>query len=102
MCLFVLYFMADTSRGDIPMSVIERSSQRQGQKADANQPEFVVRAKTGPGRKEWATIGYAWRRERGEGFSIKLNTMPIGNHWNGVLKLLPPYVEEDGDDGVVD
>ena len=81
------------------MSVTERSAQRQGRREDANQPEFVVRAKTGPGRKEWATIGYAWKRERGEGFSIKLNTMPIGNHWNGVLKLLPPYVEEDPDDG---
>jgi hypothetical protein len=81
------------------MSVTERSSQRQGQRSDARQPEFVVRAKTGPGGKEWATVGYAWRRERGEGFSIKLNTMPIGNHWNGVLKLLPPYAEEEPDDG---
>jgi hypothetical protein len=80
------------------MSMTERSPTRQQARDDARQPEFVVRAKTGPGRKEWATIGYAWRRERGEGFSIKLNTMPIGNHWNGVLKLLPPYVEDDGDD----
>jgi len=48
------------------MSVTERSSPRQQARDDAHQPEFVVRAKTGPGRKEWATIGYAWRRERGE------------------------------------
>ena len=61
------------------MSVTERAAQRPRKADDVNQPEFVVRAKTGPGRKEWATIGYAWRRERGEGFSIKLNTMPIGN-----------------------
>ena len=82
------------------MSVTERTAPRRAQKeADVNQPEFVVRAKTGPGRKEWATIGYAWKRERGEGFSIKLNTMPIGNHWNGVLKLLPPYADEDPDEG---
>ena len=84
------------------MSFSERSATRPAPKADANQPDFVVRAKTGPGRKEWATIGYAWRRENGEGYSIKLNTMPIGNHWNGVLKLLPPYVEEDPDDGSSD
>ena len=84
------------------MSMTERSPTRQQARDDAGQPEFVVRAKTGPGRKEWATIGYAWRRERGEGFSIKLNTMPIGNHWNGVLKLLPPYVEEESDDGSSD
>ena len=81
------------------MSVTERSSPRQQARDDAHQPEFVVRAKTGPGRKEWATIGYAWRRERGEGFSIKLNTMPIGSHWNGVLKLLPPYNEDEDDAG---
>ena len=80
------------------MSTTERLPARSRGNDDARQPEFVVRAKTGPGHKEWATIGYAWRRERGEGFSIKLNTMPIGNHWNGVLKLLPPYVEDDGDE----
>ena len=82
------------------MSVTERTAPRRGQKeADTNQPDFVVRAKTGPGRKEWATIGYAWKREHGEGFSIKLNTMPLGNHWNGVLKLLPPYNEDEDDAG---
>jgi len=37
--------------------------------------------------------------ERGEAFSIKLNTMPIGNHWNGVLKLLPPYNEDEDEAG---
>ena len=85
------------------MSVTERTAPRRAQKeADANQPDFVVRAKTGPGHKEWATIGYAWKRENGEGFSIKLNTMPIGNHWNGVLKLLPPYADEEPDDGSSD
>ncbi len=77
------------------MSVTERGSPRQRGKDAARQPDFVVRAKTGPGHKEWATIGYAWRRERGEGFSVKLNTMPIGNHWNGVLKLLPPYADDE-------
>jgi hypothetical protein len=80
------------------MSETTRSS-RQRERDEARQPDFVVRAKTGPGRRDWATLGYAWRRERGEGFSIKLNTMPIGDHWNGVLKLLPPYeAEADGED----
>ena len=79
------------------MSVTERSPRQRG-KDETRQPEFVVRAKTGPGRKDWATLGYAWRREHGEGFSIKLNTVPIGNHWNGVLKLLPPFVDDDPED----
>ena len=83
------------------MSAIETETafRRQARTAEPRQPEFVVRAKTGPGRKDWATVGFAWKRERGEGFSIKLNTVPIGTHWNGVLKLLPPYAaEEDGNE----
>lgn len=81
------------------MSTVETASGRKSRNADARQPDFVVRARTGPGRKEWATIGHAWRRERGEGYSVKLNTMPIGSDWNGVLKLLPPYAEDEaGDD----
>ena len=75
----------------------EAPRERRERRSDGRQPDYVVRAKTGPGRKEWATIGYAWKRESGEGFSVKLNTMPLGNHWNGVLKLLPPYAEEEGD-----
>jgi hypothetical protein len=50
-----------------------------------------------PGRKDWTTLGYAWRREQGEGFSVKLNALPIGSEWGGALKLLPPDAEEDGD-----
>jgi hypothetical protein len=26
---------------------------------------------------------------------VKLNAMPIGTAWNGILKLLPPFVAED-------
>src|ERR1700732_1206320 len=26
-----------------------------------------MRAKTGPGRKEWSPVGYAWRSDKGEG-----------------------------------
>lgn len=77
------------------MSAIEHMPSRRTKKVEVRQPDFVVRAKTGPGRKDWSTLGFAWRRENGEGFSIKLNTMPIGSHWNGVLKLLPPYAEGD-------
>ena len=80
------------------MSASTNAVQKSARKSEPRQPDFVVRAKTGPGHKEWATIGSAWRRENGEGFSIKLNTMPIGNHWNGVLKLLPPYADEETTD----
>lgn len=61
------------------------------------EPAFVVRAKCGPNSNAWVTLGYAWARENGEGFSVKLNALPIGNEWNGVLKLLPPYEAEAED-----
>lgn len=74
---------------------VDRPSSRRSRERESRQPDFVVRAKTGPGRKDWTTLGYAWARENGEGFSVKLNAMPIGAEWNGVLKLLPPFAAED-------
>jgi hypothetical protein len=76
------------------MTMTERTP-RARSRPEPRQPDLVVRAKTGPGPKDWATIGYAWRRENGEGFSVKLNTMPIGNFWDGKLKLLPPFDDEE-------
>ena len=81
-------------------SVSERTRARQLREKEDASPDFVVRVRTGPGRRNWATIGYAWKRDNGEGFSVKLNALPIGNEWNGVLKLLPPYLaDEDIPDG---
>lgn len=78
----------------------ERPASRRSHEKEVRQPDFVVRAKTGPGRKDWTTLGYAWARENGEGFSVKLNALPIGTEWGGVLKLLPPFeAEEDVPDG---
>lgn len=81
-------------------SVSEKTRARQPREREDLSPDFVVRVRTGPGRRNWATIGYAWKRDNGEGFSVKLNALPIGNEWNGVLKLLPPYLaDEDIPDG---
>lgn len=65
------------------------------QQEEKREPDFVVRVRTGPTRRSWTTIGSAWKRENGEGYSVKLNALPIGNEWGGVLKLLPPYIAED-------
>ena len=75
----------------------DRATPMTRRRLEPRQPDFVVRAKTGPGVKEWSTVGSAWRRDNGAGFTIKLNAIPIGEHWKGVLKLLPPYVEDDGE-----
>lgn len=79
------------------MSAVDTTTQPTRKKSEARQPDYVVRAKTGPGSKEWSTVGSAWKRDNGEGVSVKLNAIPIGEHWKGVLKLLPPYVEDEGD-----
>ena len=63
---------------------------------DDRQPTFVVRAPDPNSRGHWITLGYAWKLKNGkEGFSLKLNAMPVGN-WDGALVLLPPYAD-DGD-----
>jgi hypothetical protein len=65
---------------------------------DVRHPAFVVRAPDPSNRGRWITLGYAWTRKNGEeGYTIKLNSVPVG-HWDGALILLPPF--EDDDSGV--
>jgi uncharacterized protein (DUF736 family) len=80
------------------MSGVETATQPTRKKQESRAPDYVVRAKTGPGNKEWSTVGSAWNRDNGEGISVKLNAIPIGEHWKGILKLLPPYVADEGSD----
>jgi hypothetical protein len=77
---------------------VDRPASRKPRERDKREPDYIVRAKTGPSARDWTTLGYAWNRDRGEGISVKLNTLPIGMEWGGVLKLLPPFAEEDGED----
>ncbi len=61
---------------------------------DVRHPAFVVRAPDPNSRGRWITLGYAWSRKNGEeGFSVKLNSIPVGN-WDGALILLPPFSDE--------
>ena len=76
-------------------TTVDRPTARRAREREKREPDFVVRAKTGPSTRDWTTLGYAWKRERGDGFSVKLNALPIGTDWGGVLKLLPPFAEED-------
>lgn len=58
-------------------------------------PAFVVRAPDPTNAGRWISVGYAWERKNGEeGFTVKLNSVPVGN-WNGSLILLPPIDNED-------
>lgn len=57
---------------------------------DERQPVFVVRAPDSTKRGRWVTVGYAWPLRTGDGFSVKLNAIPVGT-WDGALVLLPPF-----------
>lgn len=59
---------------------------------EERQPVFVVRAPDSTQRGRWVTLGYAWPLRSGEGYSVKLNSMPVGA-WDGALVLLPPLGE---------
>jgi hypothetical protein len=68
---------------------------RRGQQAERREIAFFVRAKTGPGPRDWSPVGVAFARRNGEaGFTIKLNTLPIGQ-WSGAMVLVAPFVNED-------
>ena len=77
-------------------SITERASAnaRRGREEEKREVDFFARAKTGPGRRDWTTIGVAFTRRNNEpGFSVKLNTLPISKDWDGGLVLVPPYQE---------
>ena len=65
-------------------------------KEEPRQPDFVLRAKNENGF--WTTIGAMWSAdlgEKGKGWSIKINSAPIG--WKGdclAMVPLPPKAED--------
>lgn len=61
---------------------------------DERQPVYVVRAPDSTKRGRWVTVGYAWALRNGEGFSVKLNSIPVGS-WDGALVLLPPFQADE-------
>ena len=75
-------------------SITDRTATRRSS-SDKREIAFYVRAKTGPGARDWSPVGVAFARKNNEpGFTIKLNTLPIGE-WSGVLVLVPPFVEDE-------
>ena len=68
------------------MSIAERAAVRQPQRRERPKPAYVLRAKVGNG---WVSIGAMWNLRSGdEGFSLKLNTLPLG--WDGRCVALVP------------
>jgi hypothetical protein len=62
----------------------------------ANKPDYVVRAKTGrrdnEGKDIFFTVGAAWSFPHSEGFSIKVQSLPVG--FDGTL-LVSPAKDDD-------
>ena len=81
------------------MQSTEQGTKTRQRDEASRQPAYVVRAPDPNKGGHWITLGYAWKRKNGQdGFSIKLNSIPVGN-WDGALVLLPPYedtAEESG------
>jgi len=70
-------------------------SRRSVQPQEKREVKFVVRAPDSNNRGRWVTVGVAFERKNGEeGYSVKLNTLPVGQ-WDGTLILLPPLVAEE-------
>jgi len=74
----------------MPGATISRRVQPQ----EKREVKYVVRAPDSTNRGRWVTVGVAFERKHGEdGYSVKLNTLPVGQ-WDGTLILLPPLVPE--------
>jgi hypothetical protein len=77
------------------MSTDTETRPRRGQQSERREIAYYVRAKTGQGPRDWSPVGVCFaRRNEAPGFTIKLNTLPIGP-WTGALVLVPPFADDD-------
>lgn len=51
-------------------------------------PAFRARAKIDPAEDHRVTIGAAWPFREGEGYVVRLETIPV--NWDGSFLLVPP------------
>lgn len=79
------------------MTVAQSEMNLKKRPTDVRHPAFVVRAPDPTNKGHWITLGYAWTRKNGEeGYTIKLNSVPVGQ-WDGALILLPPLTNDLSD-----
>ena len=74
-----------------------RPTRRTQQQSEKREIAFFVRAKTGPGARDWTNIGVAFARKNAQpGYTVKINALPLpSSGWTGAIVLVPPFVEED-------
>jgi hypothetical protein len=79
------------------MTVAQNEMNLRKRASDVRRPAYVVRAPDPTSKGRWITLGYAWARKNGEeGFTVKLNSVPVGQ-WDGALILLPPLTNDLSD-----
>ena len=60
--------------------------------AGGDKPAFIVRARQEPDSDYLTTVGSAWKFRKGEGYALRIHSMPV--KWDGSFILVPPF---DGD-----
>jgi len=68
----------DNQDGDINMS-------------KGDKPVFNVRVRQEPDSEYMTTIGAAWKFKKGEGYVVKLHSIPV--NWDGSIVLVPAKEE---------
>lgn len=62
-----------------------------------SKPDYIVRATTGDNNDFMINIGGAWRWREGDGFVVRLHSMPL--NWDGGMILARPLDAEENGEG---
>jgi len=60
--------------------------------ASGDKPAFIVRARQEPDSDYMTTVGSAWRFKKGEGYVLRIHSMPV--KWDGSFILVSPFNED--------
>lgn len=91
--------MSSTSNMELRMSNASISERAKPQRRERPKPAYILRAKVGNG---WTTIGAMWNLRSGEdGYSLKLNSVPVGA-WDGRFVALVPLENGEVKDPPID
>jgi len=61
--------------------------------AKGDKPQFIARSRQEPDSEYLTTVGSAWKFKKGEGYVVKIHSMPV--NWDGSFILVPPFEKEE-------
>ena len=61
--------------------------------AKGDKPAYTIRAKQEPDSEYMTTIGSAWKFKKGDGYVVKIHSMPVS--WDGSFIIVPPFEKEE-------